>query len=327
MIYYSHKVEEYNECKSNSRKTSQESLTLSKLIRKFKLTNNEKNKLSEYLDYLEEQGLIFKSDDDKYNIMPSNYFVAELHFGAKKSAYVEIEGMKYDISKNNLKTSLDFDKVLVEILQKNKARIIKNIKRKNNKIVYEVKIKIKDGARKKYLEPSNSGNNLNITISNKIMKNLTEGERILVRLNESINDKEVPADFIEVIGHKDDPNIDLRCIALNHDFYLDFESGIKEETSKLPTKIIKEDIEGRLDLRDKMIFTIDGSKTKDMDDAISLTILPNGNYLLGIHIANVSNYIKKGSKLFEEAKKRATSLYMLNTVIPMFPHTISNGIC
>ena len=100
-----------------------------------------------------------------------------------------------------------------------------------------------------------------------------------------------------------------------------------KELENIDDYVPPEEIEGRLDLRDEIIFTIDGVNTKDMDDAISLREIDNGNYLLGVHIADVSHYVKPGMKLFEEAGERATSLYMINSVIPMLPQKLSNGIC
>jgi ribonuclease R len=100
-----------------------------------------------------------------------------------------------------------------------------------------------------------------------------------------------------------------------------------DEANAAPTFVSEADKVGRLDLTDEVIFSIDGAKTKDRDDAISIKINERGNYVLGVHIADVSHYIKPGTKLWEEALQRSTSVYMVDTVIPMLPHIISNGIC
>ncbi len=130
---------------------------------------------------------------------------------------------------------------------------------------------------------------------------------------------------IKVIGHKDDPGIDITEIALEYGFELEFPDEVMEETNTIPDYVY--DIKGRVDYRNKKIFTIDGDDSKDFDDAISLEILDNGNYSLGVYIADVSNYVKWESPLDKEALKRGTSVYLADRVIPMLPHKLSNGIC
>ena len=108
---------------------------------------------------------------------------------------------------------------------------------------------------------------------------------------------------------------------------VDFPEDVKEEVSQIPMEVLEKDLQGRRDLRDEVIFTIDGDDTKDIDDAISIKRLPNGHYELGVHIADVSYYVKEGSPLDNEALDRGTSVYLVDRVIPMLPHELSNGIC
>ncbi|MBR4262250.1 MAG: VacB/RNase II family 3'-5' exoribonuclease [Bacilli bacterium] len=131
----------------------------------------------------------------------------------------------------------------------------------------------------------------------------------------------------EYLGNVNDPNYDIEVIANKHGFYKRYPKEVEEEVKKIPEDISGEDLSNRRDYRKKIVFTIDGEDTKDIDDAISLEILPNGNYLLGVHIADVSHYVKPGSALFEEARRRGTSLYILDRVIAMLPKKLSNGIC
>lgn len=155
------------------------------------------------------------------------------------------------------------------------------------------------------------------------MLRLVEGSRVLIKLkNDGLN-----GNIVEIIGHKDDPGIDLTQIALSKCFSLDFSEEYLKELEKFPNHVKEDEIKGRLDLRDKLIYTIDCDNTKDMDDAISVEKKENGNYVLGVHIADVSHYVKLGSEIFKEAFKRGNSLYMLNTVIPMIHKFLSNGIC
>lgn len=168
---------------------------------------------------------------------------------------------------------------------------------------------------------------LQLRIGHQDMKKLVEGELIQVKLDKLKSDDYYEAYFLNKIGHKNDPDIKLKMIAAAHGFFLDFSKEAIAEAEKLPSTISENDIIGRVDLRNEEIFTIDGKDTKDIDDAISLKILDNGNYQLGVHIADVSYYVKPGMKLFEEASKRCFSSYLIDSVIPMLPHKLSNGIC
>ena len=133
--------------------------------------------------------------------------------------------------------------------------------------------------------------------------------------------------MIDRIGHKNDPGIDIEVVLIEHGFDIEFPDDVKEQLKMIPTEVLESDLEGRTDLRDKEIFTIDGDDTKDIDDAISLEKLANGNYLLGVHIADVSYYVRENSPLDKEARKRGTSVYLADRVVPMLPHQLSNGIC
>ena len=141
------------------------------------------------------------------------------------------------------------------------------------------------------------------------------------------NNGTIYASNLKVVGHKDDPGIKISEIALEFGFNLTFNDEVKEELKYIPNAVNKEDLKGRRDFRDLDIITIDGDDSKDFDDAVYLEELPNGNYSLGVYIADVSHYVKEGSPLDKEALKRGTSLYLADRVIPMLPHELSNGIC
>ena len=167
------------------------------------------------------------------------------------------------------------------------------------------------------------GDNKYVDVPSNEYSRLVEGSRVLIKLkNDGLN-----GNIVEIIGHKDDPGIDLIQIALSNYFSLDFSEEYLKELEKFPNHVKEDEIKGRLDLRDKLLYTIDCDNTKDMDDAISVEKKENGNYVLGVHIADVSHYVKLGSEIFKEAFKRGNSLYMLNTVIPMIHKFLSNGIC
>ncbi len=134
-------------------------------------------------------------------------------------------------------------------------------------------------------------------------------------------------EVIEILGHKNDPGIDILSIIHKHGLPGDFPAEAMEQAGNTPDTIDEKDLEGRRDLRDQMIVTIDGADAKDLDDAVTVTKLKNGHYKLGVHIADVSHYVTEGSPIDQEAYERGTSVYLVDRVIPMIPHRLSNGIC
>ena len=137
-------------------------------------------------------------------------------------------------------------------------------------------------------------------------------------------DRKAEGRIVEILGKADDTNVDLLSILRVYDYKKEFPKDVQKEANMMPQVVLNAN--GRVDLRDKEIFTIDGADTKDIDDAISIERVGK-NYLLGVHIADVSNYVREGSSLDKEAVKRGTSVYLIDTVIPMLPKELSNGIC
>lgn len=163
-----------------------------------------------------------------------------------------------------------------------------------------------------------------LTTTDNIINKLVDGDIILVKIKSNNN---VECNILERLGHKDDPNIDLKIIAISKSFKIEFNKDSLKQLEKIPTEVRDEDIKNRLDLRDELIYTIDGADTKDMDDAISVKMNEKGNYVLGVHIADVSHYVPINTPLYNEAFSRGNSLYLIDKVIPMLPHQLSNGIC
>ncbi|VTY19039.1 ribonuclease R [Streptococcus anginosus] len=135
------------------------------------------------------------------------------------------------------------------------------------------------------------------------------------------------ANVLDVVGHKDDPGIDVLEVLESMDIVSEFPERVLKEASTIPEALSEKDFEGRLDLRNEITFTIDGADAKDLDDAVHIKKLKNGHFELGVHIADVSYYVKEGSELDKEALNRATSVYVTDRVIPMLPERLSNGIC
>lgn len=133
--------------------------------------------------------------------------------------------------------------------------------------------------------------------------------------------------IVEILGHKDDPGVDILSIIRKYQLPEAFPEEVMLESERVPDTIREQDLKGRRDLRDKLIVTIDGEDAKDLDDAVHVERLPNGHYKLGVHIADVSYYVRENSALDREAYNRGCSVYLVDRVIPMLPHRLSNGIC
>ena len=165
-----------------------------------------------------------------------------------------------------------------------------------------------------------------IKLTKESSRQLVEGHKVLVKVIRGLGKKEYLGEVVKIIGHKNDPGVDIISIALRHGIETEFNEAVINELKTIPNKVLEEEKIGRKDLTNELIFTIDGDDTKDIDDAISVE-RNNENYILGVHIADVSHYVLMGTALYDAAYLRGTSSYLADTVIPMIPHQLSNGIC
>ena len=159
---------------------------------------------------------------------------------------------------------------------------------------------------------------INIEVDAKNSMNAMPGHKVLVKVLNKLKDNNYKGEVLKILGHKNDPGVDILSIVAKYEIPDTFSDGVLEELNHIPDEVSEEEKKNRRDLRDTLIFTIDGDDTKDIDDAISVEKLENGNYKLGVHIADVSYYVKPGMHLDDEAYDRGT---------PMLPHKLSNGIC
>lgn len=278
-----------------------------------KILNIDEETLYNQLQFLEEQGIIIESNET-FQKIPNNCVVSKIKICKNGCGVFYLDKDKYQIHPNDLNYALNNDLCLFLIDRETKqAKVKKIIKRFDNLVVCE----FVNNKFKMY------GGNSFIDIPDKETKKLVEGTRILVKLKNN----GLCGNIVEIIGHKDDPDIDLKQIALSNSFCLNFSQDAMDELEKIPHEIKADELKDRLDLRDKLIYTIDCDNTKDMDDAISIELNEKGNYVLVVHISDVSHYIKYGSALFKDAYQRGTSVYMLDSVIPMIHKYLSNGIC
>lgn len=305
-------------------------IDLKEIKRELKINSNEEELLLERcLKSLEYGGIIFQDDKGRYSLLSKSpsLIQGKVHFLTSGDAVItSSDNTEVFISKDNAKGLLEKDIVLVNNLRMDKKNNIygilyKIVKRNLEQISCEVVFE--NG--KNTLIPYNSKCKSEIKIDQKTLDKYGVGEILLIGLDE----KELYDGYlIKKLGHKDEPDIDEKTIAYDHGFETDYSNKYLKELEQIPTKVDSEkEVKKRRDLRDKNLFTIDGKDTKDIDDSVGIEILPNGNYKLYVSIADVSHYIKDNTAICNEAFRRATSVYMNDTCIPMFHPKISNGIC
>lgn len=298
---------------------------LSKL---FGFNDDEENVFKTMLKELELEGkILIKDDEITYFKKNDRLKIGKIKFNSDNKPYITYNNSeKSKIYIENLNGAINGDIVLIETEEnttKKIGNVLKIINRLNDEIILDCVIDEKNNYT---LVPKDKSFIYDIELDYLDTKTLVDGSRIKIKLHDFKNGKYY-ASVSDLIGHKDDPDLEIRTIASDMGWDISFSKDSIAEAYKLPTSVKEEDLKNRLDLRNETIFTIDGKDTKDMDDAISIKKDEEGNYILGVHIADVSNYIKQGSFLFTEALKRSTSCYPVGYVVPMFPHIISNGIC
>lgn len=296
-------------------------------------TVEEVKQLSEVLRGLEEEVVIYCSNKGRYMMLEDSHLRKGVMRANKKGfGFVEIENMDDDVyvAPENMNGAIHNDIVLVEITSKMnidrlEGRILKVIKRQVERYIGEINF---DNKGVGHITLDDSKIKLNIQVSKENSLNAVDGHKVVVELIKKLNNNlKYDGKVIEIIGHKNDPGTDILSIVYKYNINTEFSEDVKEEVKTLPMEVRDIDKIGRRDLRNIEIFTIDGDDTKDIDDAISIERMSNGHYKLGVHIADVSYYVKEGSPLDNEAMERGTSVYLVDRVIPMLPHELSNGIC
>lgn len=308
------------------------SLTIMELNDLLGLTTiDEYKSLQNTLDEMVSDGILYYSDKKKkYLLLENSHLVkGTLSLNEKGFGFIIINKDIKDVYVNekNINGAQDGDLVLFEYLNKDKerpeGRIIKTIKRNYEPLVGEVILV--DG--EYFVKPDKKGANIYIPRDN--LNGAVEGHKVVVT---PLKEGNRVGKITKIIGHKNDVGVDILSFVYEYNFSPSFPDEVIEELDDIPSYLTEEEINkelssGRRDLRSEEIFTIDGSDTKDIDDAISLSKLDDGKYKLGVHIADVSYYVKEGTKLDDEAYFRGTSVYLVDRVLPMLPHKLSNGIC
>ena len=293
----------------------------------------ETKEFTEELRKLEDDVVVYHSNKDKYMMLENSHLRKGVMRANKKGfGFVEVEGLDDDIyvSQDNMNGAIHDDVVLVEITSKMnidriEGRVLKIIERKIQKYIGLMKF---DSKGMGHVILDDSKIKLNIQVPKEKSLNAVDGHKVVVEVDKMMNHNgRCEGHVCEIIGHVNDPGVDILSIIYKYNINVDFPDEVKSQVASMPMEVYESDLKGRRDLRDQVIFTIDGDDTKDIDDAISIEKLSNGHYRLGVHIADVSYYVKEGSPLDTEAMDRGTSVYLVDRVIPMLPHELSNGIC
>ncbi len=299
----------------------------------FRSSKNEYQEFTLILKELEDNYKITKNRKNRYRVMEDNFEEGTYRKKNQRGfGFVKIENQEDEIfiSKENSLNALNGDRVIVEIIEdkdrtkRAEGKIKKILKHERDTVVGTFQNSKNFG----FVVPDDRSLGTDIFISKSNFAKAKEGQKVVVQITKyPENGKNAEGKIIEIIGRPDEAGVDMLSLIKEYSLPSEFPEEVIKEAKRYGEKIDESDIGNRIDCRKDIIFTIDGEDAKDLDDAVRVIKLENGNYRLDVHIADVSYYVREGSLLDKEAQIRGTSIYMLNRVIPMLPKELSNGIC
>lgn len=315
------------------RQTSYKPLGYNDLLEALEINQDDQGRFSKILGQLEKEGDIVRTRRDKYglpemmNIVKGIIRVSQRGYGILRPDQAETS--EVFVYGKNLNGAMHGDRVMVRIQQRASSdqrpegEVIRVIERVNHEVVgtYE------RGRSANQVIPDDSRliNPIYVKASKKIK--VKNGDKVLVNIiTWPTRDHMAEGQISEVFGRRGEAGLDVKIIIKKHGLRENFPGGVIDEAKKLSVPVGNEESPNRRDLRSVRMVTIDGEDAKDLDDAVSVARTANG-YELGVHIADVSHYVREGSKLDKEAFERGTSVYLIDTVLPMLPRELSNGIC
>ena len=299
------------------------------------------------LNELENEFKVQQSKKGKYMLVDEGvYKIGVLRLNSKGFGFVKVQDSEEEIfvSRDNVNKALNDDEVVVQVIDASggagehcEGKIIKIIKHGKDTVVGLFQNSRSFG----FVVPDDKNFGTDIFISKKNFGNARNNQKVVVKITKfAEKGKKAEGKVIEVLGNRDEAGIDMLSLIKEYNLPYEFPEPVLKEANKLVKdendtenvaklgiNITENDLKYRIDLRNKEIFTIDGEDAKDLDDAVCVEKNDDGNYVLGVHIADVSNYVKEGSQLDKEAIIRGTSVYMMDRVIPMLPKELSNGVC
>jgi ribonuclease R len=282
---------------------------------------------------MEEKGLVVRTRSNRYGLpQKMNLIRGRLTGHAKGFAFVIPDEPGMDdifIPPNEMNNAMHGDTVLARVAAESsgtrrEGSVIRVLERGIQQMVGTYTESKHFG----FVLPDDKKFTSDIFIPKAASKGAVEGHKVVVKLTTYPEGrKSAEGEVIQILGHKNDPGVDILSVIHKHGLPLAFSEEVLQQANDTPETIDESELANRRDLRNEVIVTIDGADAKDLDDAVTVTRLENGNYKLGVHIADVSYYVKEGTPIDAEAEERATSVYLVDRVIPMIPHRLSNGIC
>lgn len=304
------------------------------LAEAFNIKRKEYRAFFEVLETMEKEGTIIRTRSDRYGLpYKMNLVVGILEGNEKGYGFLIPNDDDIDdiyISPENMGSALHGDKVIVRIIKsggfgrKDEGEIIRILDRANEIVVGTFEHNKNFG----FVVPDDNRISVDIFIPKADIMGAKTNQKVVVRVKKWPAKRRSPeGKVVEILGYYDEKGTDVLSVIRQYKLPEEFPKKVINEVLSIEQKVSKEEIMNRVDLRDEYIFTIDGADAKDLDDGVSIKKLANGNYLLGVHIADVSHYVREGSILDKEAYKRGNSVYFVDRVIPMLPKELSNGIC
>ena len=295
------------------------------------VTKEQRPELEYILTALMSEGKIELTKRGKYKICEVKKYIGTFTSHPKGFGFVTIEGMDDDIfiPANGVHGALHMDIVEITIApapvegKRKEGTVVRIVERGTNQLVCTYESSKNFG----FAIPDNPRFGKDIFIPLERSKGAVKGHKVVVELTSyGTKDKKPEGKVVEILGHINDPGVDILSIVKGYELPVEFSEKIMNQVERVSNEVSEADMQGRKDIRDWQMVTIDGEDAKDLDDAVSLT-MDGDNYILGVHIADVTNYVQENSALDKEALKRGTSVYLVDRVIPMLPHKLSNGIC
>jgi ribonuclease R len=293
---------------------------------------NGRNQIVKKLQELKAQERIEEVEIGKYILVAQNhYYQGVVEVTSRGNAYVICEDLEHDIyiPSRNLNHALNNDLVKVYVYKRKKNKkqegdIVEVIKRSKTEFVGVLQKNKTFG----FVVPDDHKMYADIFIAADQLAEAEDGDKVLAKISDwPTNSKNPFGQIMRVLGKPGDHDTEIHSILLEYGLPYTFPEEVEAYASEIPIEITKEEISKRRDMRKDLTFTIDPKDAKDFDDALSFMVLENGNYEIGVHIADVSHYVKENTILEQEAYERATSVYLVDRVVPMLPEILSNNVC